>query len=268
MRHRLLSLLFVLALVGVACGTDTVATTTGGTTATTVTATTGAAPATTSAATTTTTEAPKEMVCVDWAVEAVDDLTVQITLQDAFGYFPQMVTGAPYIPTHPDIFPEDALNEFPDAPIYGVGPWIITEYTIGEDMVLEPNPNYYGDAPLVDRVIIRDYGDPVTMAAAVEDGDIDVAWRSISSPDLLDQLEGVDGLTIGTVPGGSIRYLIINHGLAPTDDANVRMAIAAAIDRDEIVDRVGAGRWEPLFSMVPPGFLGASRLPLKPGPIP
>lgn len=192
------------------------------------------------------------------SVDAPDESTVVFTLKDSFGFFPQVVTGAPYMPTHPDIFPEDALNEFPDPPIYGVGPWIITDYTLGEDMVLEPNPFYYGEKPKVDRIIIRDFSDAQTMALAIQNGEIDIAWRTIAQPDLLEQLKGVDGLKVATVPGGSIRYLIINHTLAPTDDERVRRALAYAIDRDDIVDRVSGGTWEPLYSMVPPGFLGAT----------
>ncbi len=190
--------------------------------------------------------------------EATDDYTVVFHLKDSFGFFPQVVAGAPYIPTDPSIFPEDALNEFPDPPFYGVGPWIITDYTIGEQMVMEPNPYYYGDPPKVDRIIIRDFSDPQTMALALQNGEIDVAWRTIAQPDLLEQLKGVEGLKVAGVPGGSIRYLIINHKLAPTDDAHVRNALAYALDRDAIVDRVSAGTWEPLYSMVPPGFLGAN----------
>jgi len=192
--------------------------------------------------------------------EATDASTVVFHLKDAFGFFPQVVAGAPYIPTDPNIFPADKLNEFPDPPIYGVGPWIITDYTIGEQMVLEPNPFYFGDPPKVDRLIIRDFSDPQTMALALQNGEIDVAWRTIAQPDLLDQLKSTEGLTVAKVPGGSIRYLIINHALAPTDDAHVRKALAYALDRDAIVDRVSAGTWEPLYSMVPPGFLGATEV--------
>jgi peptide/nickel transport system substrate-binding protein len=42
------------------------------------------------------------------------------------------------------------------------------------------------------------------------------------------------------------------------DDPNVNKAIAAAIDRDEISDAVYSGQAIPLYSMVPPGFLGAN----------
>lgn len=190
---------------------------------------------------------------------AVDDLTLEITLKDAFGYFPQVVTGAPYMPMHPDL-PIDALVEFPDAPVYGVGVWMITEYVPGEQTVLEPNPFYSGSAPApkVDRVIIRYFNDAPTMAKAAEAGEIDIAWRTIGEPDLLQELEDVDGLNVGTVPGGGVRFMVINHGLAPTDNADVRQALASLLDRDEISDRVYAGTAEPLYSMIPVGFLGAN----------
>ena len=189
--------------------------------------------------------------------QATDDLTVEITLTEPFGYFPQVVTGAPYMPMHPD-YEIDTLYEFPEAPIYGVGPWVITDYVIGEQTVLEPNEFYYGDAPNVDRIIIRYFNDAPTMAKAVQAGEIDIAWRTIAQPDLLTELEETDGLTVATVPGGGIRYMIINHSVAPTDNADVRRAIAALIDRDEISDRVFAGTVEPLYSPIPPGFLGAN----------
>jgi peptide/nickel transport system substrate-binding protein len=95
------------------------------------------------------------------------------------------------------------------------------------------------------------------MALAVEEGEIDVAWRILGA-ELVSELEGVEGLNVGTVEGGSIRYLILNYDIAPMDDINVRKAVAAVLDRDEIADVVYGGQVEPLFSMVPPGFLGAN----------
>jgi len=71
-------------------------------------------------------------------------------------------------------------------------------------------------------------------------------------------LQGISGLTASTINGGSIRYLILNHTMAPTDDPNVVKAIASAIDRNEIADTVFGGQVNPIYSMVPPGFLGAS----------
>jgi len=192
------------------------------------------------------------------SISAPDDSTIVFTLGAPAAYFPQILAGAPYIPTHPDIYPADECVLFPEAPVYGVGPWYISEYTQSEQTVLEPNPYYNGElVPQVDRVIIRYFSDPQTMALAVQNGEIDVAWR-ILGPELVSQLESETDLNVGTVEGGSIRYLILNYTQPPMDDINVRKAVAAAIDRDEISDVVFGGQVEPLYSMVPPGFLGAN----------
>ncbi|MGI9649525.1 MAG: ABC transporter substrate-binding protein [Acidimicrobiia bacterium] len=192
-------------------------------------------------------------------VAAPDDTTVVFTLNDAFAYFPQVVTGAPYHPMHPS-YPTDALVEFPDAPFGGVGPWVVTEYTLGEQTVLEPNPNYYGDAPGVDRIIITYFESATTLVQELqkEDGGIDIAWRSVQEPGLLDTLANEDGVVSAVVPGGGIRYMILNHNIAPADDVNVRQGVAAAIDRDELVDGPLGGNANPLYSPVPPGFIGSN----------
>jgi peptide/nickel transport system substrate-binding protein len=190
-------------------------------------------------------------------VQAPDDSTVVFTLNDAFAYFPQVVTGAPYHPMHPS-YPTDALVEFPDAPFGGVGPWVVTSYNLGEQTTLEPNPNYYGDAPQVDKIVITYFTEAPQLVQALQSGDIDIAWRSVQEPGLLDALANESGVVSAVIPGGGIRYLILNHNIAPADDPNVRKAIAASIDRDELVDGPLGGNAEPLYSPVPPGFVGAN----------
>lgn len=194
------------------------------------------------------------------SIEALDSSTLQFTLTRPVAYFPQLLATAAFLPAHPDTFPADECVTFPEAPVHGTGPWYITEYTQGEQTVLEPNPNYNGElTPQVDRIIIRYFSDPQTMALAVQNGDIDIAWR-ILGPELVGELEGAEGLSVGAIDGGSIRYLILNYAIEPMDDINVRKAVASAIDRDEIVDVVYGGQVEPLYSMVPPGFIGATEI--------
>lgn len=192
------------------------------------------------------------------SVEAPDDTTLVFTLTRAVAYFPELLASAPFVPAHPGTFPAEECVPFPEAPVHGVGPFYITEYTQGEQTVLERNPNYTGEfAPKVDRIIVRYFSDPQTMALAAEDGEIDVAWRLLG-PELIGQLEEVEGLNVGAIEGGAIRFLVLNYAMAPMDDVNVRKAVAAAIDRDEIADVVYGGNVEPLYSPVPPGFVGAN----------
>jgi peptide/nickel transport system substrate-binding protein len=192
------------------------------------------------------------------SITAPDDKTIVFTLTTPIAFFPQILSLAPYTASNPATFKADACNLFPTAPIYGVGAWFISQFKADEQMVLEPNPFYTGDLkPQTKKIILRFYSDPNTMALAIQSGEIDIAWR-IFSPDQLTQLKSVSNITIGTVQGGSIRFLVLNHTMKPFDDPNVVKAFASAIDRNAIADTVYAGQVSPLYSMVPPGFLGAT----------
>jgi len=192
------------------------------------------------------------------SVEAPDDETVVIHLKNPRGDFIQIVSASPYMPIPEGLFPDDELNKFPEQ-VYGVGPWQVVEYNVEEQLVLERNPNYREGFPEAapERVIMRYFTDPTQMALAVENGEIDVAWRILGPPEV-QRLSTVEGLTAYNSGGGGIRYLIPNHAKEPFSTKLARQALAYLIDRDEIVDRVMQGTVDPLWSQVPPGFLGAT----------
>ncbi|UCF61161.1 MAG: hypothetical protein JSV37_00355 [Anaerolineaceae bacterium] len=191
-------------------------------------------------------------------IEAPDDRTVVIDLVNPRGDFPQIVSMAFTMPAQEGVFPADELVFFPEEGIVGVGPWQMVDYDPAEQVVLERNPNYkkgFGpDAP--DRVIIRYFEDATSMSLAVENGDIDIAWRFLGIPET-QRLAGIPGLSVITTGGGGIRYLVLNENREPMSDKNVRQALAYLLDRDEIVDRVMQGTVDPLYTMVPPGFMAA-----------
>ncbi len=192
------------------------------------------------------------------SITAPDAKTMVFTLKVPVAFFAQILASPPYVASDPKTFTATACNLFPPAPIYGTGPYYISSYTQKEQTVLDKNPYYTGSpAPQADEIIVKEYSDPNTMSLAVQSGEIDVAWR-IFSPEQLTPLKAVSGITVGSIDGGGIRFLVINHTMAPTDDPNVDKAIASAIDRNAIVDTVYGGNVSPLYSMLPPGFLGAN----------
>ena len=192
------------------------------------------------------------------SVEAKDAKTIVFHLAQPVAYFPQLLASAPYTVANPKNFPADKCELFPATPIYGTGPWFISQFTPDQQIVFEPNPYYTGEyKPQVKQIIVRFFSDPQTEALAVQNGEIDVAWRYLGG-ELIGQLKGISGLHVGTINGGSIRYLILNHTMKPMDDPNVLKAVASAIDRNEISDTVFGGEVNPIYSMDPPGFLGAS----------
>jgi peptide/nickel transport system substrate-binding protein len=191
------------------------------------------------------------------SVTAPDASTIVFKLNTPVAFFEDLLATPPYVASDPKIFGA-TCNLFPPAPIYGSGAWYVQSYTQNEQMVLVPNPYYTGDMkPQVDQIIYRFYSDPNTMSLAVQTGEIDVAWR-LFSPEQFTALKSVSGVTAEAINGGGIRFLVINHTMAPTTDPNVDKAIASAIDRNALADTVYGGNVTPLYSMVPPGFIGAN----------
>ena len=140
-------------------------------------------------------------------VEAIDELTVAYHLSNSFAFFPALAATAPFVPIHPS-FPADSINQFPET-LDGIGPYRMVSYIPGEQMVLEANPNYFGEAPLIPNVIIRYYADPTTMSQAVETGEIDVAWRVLGAVEAT-RLMDVEGLTVERINAPTLRYLVFN----------------------------------------------------------
>jgi peptide/nickel transport system substrate-binding protein len=89
----------------------------------------------------------------------------------------------------------------------------MVSYAPGEQMVLEANPSYFGDAPAIPNVIVRYFADPTTMSNAVETGEIDIAWRILGPVEAI-RLQSVAGLTVEKINAPSLRYLVFNHTYA------------------------------------------------------
>ena len=183
-------------------------------------------------------------------VIALDDYTVKFVLRKPIGYFLAVLATPPYFPVHPS-YPGDKIVS--DATWGGAGPYCIKEFKRDEYIVLEANPYYYGEKPKVSRVIIKFYRDATSLRLAIENGEVDIAWRSLRPQDYQDLAKNPN-LVVQRVPGSFIRYIIINVNMSPVNNVLIRRAIAAAIDRNEIVSRVFFGTMEPLYSLVPKGM--------------
>jgi len=142
-------------------------------------------------------------------VEAVDELTVAYKLKATFGFFPALAATAPFVVSNPNDFAADALVQFPEN-LDGIGAYRMVSHTPGQQMVLEANPEYLGEAPLIPNVIIRYFADPTTMSNAIETGEIDVAWRTLGPVEAIRLME-VDGVTVDKVEAPALRYMVFNH---------------------------------------------------------
>lgn len=186
-------------------------------------------------------------------VEKIDDMTVKVTFADKFPFAPQLVATNVWKILNPNQW--SATDPGTTNTACGIGPYVITSFTEGEETIFEKNETYYGDAPKMDKVVVRYFADSPTMALALQNSEIDVAWKSLSPADF-DAMTSVDGVSTETAGGTEIRYLVYNATIAPYDDPNVRLGLAQLLDREELADLGWQGIKVPLYSMVPPGFLG------------
>jgi peptide/nickel transport system substrate-binding protein len=184
-------------------------------------------------------------------IETPDDTTVIFNLKAPDATWPFLLTtgGAAIAPAE---YPADKVQ--PSDQVIGSGRYTVAEYEPGQQTVLEANDEYTGDDPAqIDRVIIQYYDKSSTLKQAIEQGEVNLAYRSLSPTDI-DDLEGADGVKVEEGAGGEIRYLNFNLDLQEGSDEQktaVRQAVAQTIDRESIASNVYNGTATPLYSMVP-----------------
>jgi len=208
------------------------------------------------------------------STDAVDDTTVVFNLKAADDQvFPQILSTFPGFIVDEEVFSPDALT--PDEDIVAAeafsGQYTIASYDFNQTIEFVPNENYAGLLGPAENesVILSYYADSSNLKLDVQEGNIDVAFRTLSATDVED-LRADDGVTVHDGPGGEIRYIVFNFNTQPygatTPEADpakaqaVRQAVASLVDREEIAEQVYKGTYTPLYSFVPAGFTGATEV--------
>lgn len=174
-----------------------------------------------------------------------------------------------------EVFPADKLMT-DDEIVKGkpfAGPYTIESYKKNELVGLKVNPDYQGllGKPANGGATIKYYADSNNLKLDVQQGNIDVAGRSLTATDAAD-LEKDSKVKVHKGPGGELRYIVFNFDTMPfgakSADADpakalaVRQAMAHVVDRDAIASQVYKDTYVPAYSVVPDGFVGAIQ-PLK-----
>ncbi|KMM45650.1 peptide ABC transporter substrate-binding protein [Cellulomonas sp. A375-1] len=206
------------------------------------------------------------------SVEAVDPTTVVFHLKSENDQvFPQILSSPAGPIVDEEVFAADALT--PDADIVAgnafAGQYAITGYDFNNLVSYEAYEGYQGilGAAKTAEVNVKYYADASNLKLDIQQGNIDVAFRSLNATDIGD-LRKDDKVQVIDGPGGEIRYITFNFDTQPfgakTGEADpakalaVRQAVADLIDRDAISEQVYKGTYTPLYSYVPAGLTGAT----------
>ncbi|MCR4903394.1 MAG: ABC transporter substrate-binding protein [Butyrivibrio sp.] len=121
----------------------------------------------------------------------------------------------------------------------GTGPYMLSSWDSGTEIVLVKNPYYWNDPESldVDKVVYEVIEDATSRALAAQSGQIDYA-RSLSS-ETLPTYESASGMSITSYSGTNASYVALNCSVAPFDDVNARKAVAYCIDKESYTAIIG-----------------------------
>jgi peptide/nickel transport system substrate-binding protein len=178
------------------------------------------------------------------AVEILDPHTIRFRFQDPYAPFLALVdvVNAPILPQH--IYAQGDLQKHPanSMPI-GSGPFKFKEWVRGDHVTLVRHEQYFKPGkPYLDRIVIRIMPDAAAATIAFEKGEVDYfLFPPPHELERLRQLPGVVVTTHGREGFAGILTLIPNLRLPFLSNLKVRQAIAHAIDRRVIVDKIYFG---------------------------
>lgn len=138
----------------------------------------------------------------------------------------------------------------------GNGPYVLTEWSSQDRIVLERNPAYWNAATVeLERVAFR-AGDDAALYDMYDRGEIDWATTVPSSRHGEARLR--DDYHVS--PHLGTYYYVLNNEQAPLDDPDVRRALAMAIDRPALLKAAAPGGQIAAYSLVPDleGYRGVS----------
>lgn len=181
--------------------------------------------------------------------EVLNDTTVVFHMTRPFSIWP-------YIMAAVGILPEHAY----DSRTYGTNPigsgrYMLKQWDQGQQVILEANPDYYGEAPKMKQVTILFMEEDAAFLAA-QAGQVDVAYTSATYSD--QSIEGYELAAYETVDNRGFNLPAVPEGTDEegrqtgndfTSDVRVRRAINLGIDRQEMIDHVLNGYGSPAYSV-------------------
>ena len=135
----------------------------------------------------------------------------------------------------------------------GTGPLKFDSWVRNDKLTLVRNDDYWGDKSKLDSVIFRPIPDNAARLQALQTGEIQ--GYDLVEPQDIETIES-DGFQILDRPAFNVGYVGINQAKPPMDKLEVRQAIAAGLNRQEVVDSFYAGRGDVATQFMPPSLGG------------
>ena len=212
---------------------------------------------------------PSSLLANVESVTAKDDTTVVFKDSVPFDVTLKQIMSSPAGPiVDEDTFDADKLTDA-DTIVSKkafAGPYTLTAFKINESAAYTKNDSYKSLTPAKNSAVqVKYFADASNLKMAVQQGQVDVAYRSLSPTDIED-LSKDSKVKVIKGPGGEERFIAFNFKIQPYGesqpdaDANkakaVRQAVANLIDREDLSTKVYKGTYTPMYSFIPDGLTG------------
>ena len=191
-------------------------------------------------------------------VDAIDDHTVQFTLKAPFAPFLSTLVDDGGSIVSPEIMKHETNGDLGQAYLadhsMGSGAFQVTDWEKGQQIVMEPNPNFSGKKPAFKKVVIKIIKEASARQLQLEKGDLDIAEDI--PVDQLNALKSVPRIIVVDEPSFLVTYLYLNNTRPPLDNPKVRQALSYAIDYKGIIDGILLGQGVQMRGAIPVGMWG------------
>ncbi|GGF46310.1 peptide ABC transporter substrate-binding protein [Youhaiella tibetensis] len=185
-------------------------------------------------------------------VKAIDDKTLEITLEAPTPFFLQALTHYTAFPIRKDIIEKFGDQWTQPANIVGNGPYKITEWVPGSYIKAVKSDTYYGKDNLkIDEISFNNTEDLTAALNRYRAGELDILtdFPADQYQWLQDNLPG----QAHVAPFLGVYYYVFNQSKEPLNNMEIRKALSMAVNRDVIgPDVLGTGEL-PAYGWVPPG---------------
>ncbi len=185
-------------------------------------------------------------------VRALDPKTLEFTLESPTPYFIEQLTHYTAFPV-----PKHTIDKLGDdwvkpGNIVGNGPYTVVEWVPNDHIKSVKNPAFYdADKVSIDTVTYYPAEERNAATKRFRAGEIDIQYDFASEQ--IDWLKENLPDETRIAPYLGIYYYAINTRQAPFDNPDLRQALALAIDREAITDKILRTGELPAYSFVPPG---------------
>lgn len=187
------------------------------------------------------------------SAKVVDERTVEITPEQPNRRLVEQINHPTYAVVAAG---EDPLN---DPKPTCTGPFEVVSYTPEQELVVQRNENYWGEAPRLDKITFRFFPDDTTRVLALQNGEVDLITDVPQG--ILASIEDTPGIKIQKSSVGNVTLIYVARRDSAGNpkllaDPVLRRAVAASIDTEAFVNGVLGGNAEVVDTVSPPAVLG------------